>query len=210
MNTGTETGYLSRPGRGRILGDRAQVHPMRRTRHRKHAQELRRAIDCLPRGTREAMVDSLDDQRIIVGAYTDGDGGVCPMLAAHRNGGRTNLASFARAWDRYTGATTMRAASERELRTLRAMLEASLYYEDNASDLAKVAAEHRDLVEERADREPDATGERDRGPELRKRHGWAWLRVFRRLDEYEAALAEAERQAEAGRRARAERERELV
>ncbi len=26
------------------------------------------------------------------------------MLAAHRNGGRTSLASFARAWDRYTGA----------------------------------------------------------------------------------------------------------
>jgi hypothetical protein len=179
---------------------------MRRSRHRKHAQELRRAIDCLPRGTREAMVDSLDDQRIIVGAYTDGDGGVCPMLAAHRAGGRTNLASFARAWDRYTGATTMREASERELRTLHAMLEASLYYEDNASDLAKVAAEHRELVEERAERD---TGERNRAPELRKRHGWAWLRVFRRLDEYEAALAEAEAQAEAGRE-QAERERELV
>ena len=175
---------------------------MRQSRHRKHAQELRRAIDCLPRGTREAMADSLDDQRIIVGAYTDGEGGVCPMLAAHRAGGRTNLASFARSWDRYTGANTMREASDRELRTLRAMLEASLYYEDNASDLAKVAAEHRELVDERVD-----TGERDRTPELRKRHGWAWLRVFRRLDEYEAALAEAEAQAEAGRRARAERER---
>jgi hypothetical protein len=157
------------------------------------------------------MVDSLGDQRIIVGAYTDGDGGVCPMLAAHRNGGRTNLASFARAWDRYTGATTMREASERELRTLRAMLEASLYYEDNASDLAEAAAEHRELVAERAEREPVLdSGERDRTPELRKRHGWAWLRVFRRLDEYEAALAEAERQAEAGRHAQAERERELV
>jgi hypothetical protein len=184
---------------------------MRRTRHRRHAQELRRAIDCLPRGTREAMVDSLDDQRIIVGAYTDGDGGVCPMLAAHRNGGRTNLASFARAWDRYTGATTMREASERELRTLCAMLEASLYYEDNASDLAEAAAEHRELVAERGDREPIDTGERDRTPELRKRHGWAWLRVFRRLDEYEAAVAEAERQAAArSHDAPAERERELV
>ena len=183
---------------------------MRRSRHRRHAQELRRAIDCLPRGTREAMVDSLGDQRIIVGAYTDGDGGVCPMLAAHRNGGRTNLASFARSWDRYTGAGTMREASDREIRTLRAMLEASLYYEDNASDLAKVAAEHRDLVQDRAEREPADTGERHRGDELRKRHGWAWLRVFRRLDEYEAALAEAERQAEEGRRAQAERERELV
>jgi hypothetical protein len=36
-------------------------------------------------------------------------------------------------------------------------------------------------------------GERHRGAELRRRHGWAWLRVFRRLDEYEAALAEARR-----------------
>lgn len=175
---------------------------MRRRRHRKYAQDLRRAIDCLPRGTRLAMVESLDDTRIIVGAYTDGEGGICPMLAAHRNGGRTNLASFARAWDRYTGATTMREASERELRTLRAMLEASLYYEDNAEDLARVAADHRELAEERPD-----TGERHRGEELHRRHGWAWLRVFRRLDEYEAALEEAERQAAAGRAAR---ERELV
>ena len=179
---------------------------MRRRRHRKHAQDLRRAIDCLPRDTRVAMVESLDDTRIIVGAYTDGDGGICPMLAAHRNGGRTNLASFARAWDRYTGASTMREASPRELRTLRAMLEASLYYEDNADDLARVAAEHRDLVEESASRPGDV----HRGDELRRRHGWAWLRVFRRLDEYEAALEEAERQAADGRPARDSRERELV
>ena len=32
------------------------------------------------------------------------------MLAAHRNGGRTSLASFARAWDRYTGARGAAAA----------------------------------------------------------------------------------------------------
>ena len=164
-------------------------------------------MDCLPRGTRVAMLESLDDTRIIVGAYTDGDGGICPMLAAHRNGGRTNLASFARAWDRYTGATTMREASERELRTLRAMLEASLYYEDNAADLAQIARERRRASER--DERPD-TGERDRSGELRRRHGWAWLRVFRRLDEYEAALEEAERQAAAAKAAHERRERELV
>jgi hypothetical protein len=156
------------------------------------------------------MLESLEDTRIIVGAYTDGEGGICPMLAAHRNGGRTNLASFARAWDRYTGAVAMREASDRELRTLGAMLEASLYYEDNAEDLAKITAEHEALVDGRAD-----TGERDRSGELRKRHGWAWLRVFRRLDEYEAALEEAERQAAAAKAAKRdererERERELV
>ena len=177
---------------------------MRRRRQRRYAEDLRRAVDCLPRGTRVAMLESLDDTRIIVGAYTDGDGGICPMLAAHRNGGRTNLASFARAWDRYTGATTMREASERELRTLRAMLEASLYYEDNAADLAQLARERRRAAEERDER-PD-TGERHRAGELRKRHGWAWLRVFRRLDEYEAALEEAERQAAAAKAAREERE----
>ena len=73
-------------------------------RQRRQAQDLRLAIDCLPSTTREAMLDGIDANRIIVGAYTDRSGGVCPMLAAHRNGGRTALASFARAWDRYTGA----------------------------------------------------------------------------------------------------------
>jgi hypothetical protein len=48
------------------------------------------------------------------------------MLAAHRGGGRTSLASFAKAWDRYTDANRARRASERELRTLRTLLEESL------------------------------------------------------------------------------------
>ncbi|HEX8052311.1 MAG TPA: hypothetical protein VF517_04910 [Thermoleophilaceae bacterium] len=156
------------------------------------------------------MLESLDDERIIVGAYTDGDGGICPMLAAHRNGGRTNLASFAHAWDAYTHATTMREASERELRTLRAMLEASLYYEDNAADLAEAAEEHRKLAGESAERERTDTGERDRSDELRRRPGWSWLRVFRRLDEYEAAVAAAERQAAEAAERDERPERELV
>ena len=73
-------------------------------RRRRPARDLRDAIDCLPLRTREAMLEGIGANRIIVGAYTDRQGGVCPMLAAHRNGGRTSLASFARAWDRYTGA----------------------------------------------------------------------------------------------------------
>ena len=81
-------------------------HPMRR---RRPARDLRDAIDCLPLRTREAMLDGIAAGRIIVGAYTDRQGGVCPMLAAHRNGGRTSLASFARAWDRYTGRASGRA-----------------------------------------------------------------------------------------------------
>ena len=169
------------------------------------ARRLRIAVDRLPNRTKEAMLRGIASNRIVVGAYVDPrSGGVCPMLAAHRNGGRTNLASFARAWDGYTGAVTMREASDRELRTLRAMLEASLYYEDNAADLAQLARERRRAAEERDER-PD-TGERHRAGELRKRHGWAWLRVFRRLDEYEAALEEAERQAAAAKAAREERE----
>src|SRR4051812_4624925 len=92
------------------------------------------------------MLDGIGMNEIIVGAYTDRDGRVCPMLAAHRNGGRTSLASFARAWDRYTGARRPRPATEREVRTLRAMLEASLMYADEVSELGAAAAEHRALL----------------------------------------------------------------
>ena len=39
------------------------------------------------------------------------------------------------------------------------------------------------------DDHPDARpGDPDRAPELRKRPGWAWMRVMRRYDEYERAL----------------------
>jgi hypothetical protein len=118
------------------------------------------------------------------------------MLAAHRHGGRTSLASFARAWDRYTGAGRRpRPATERELRTLRAMLEASLFY--GGSELASAAAEHQALVASRpqtADRRKTRrdTGERSRLKELGGKPGWAWLRVFRRLDDFQAALAQVE------------------
>src|SRR3712207_7577220 len=47
-----------------------------------------RAIDCLPERTKIAMLDGIAANTIIVGAYTDRRGGVCPMLAAHRHGGR--------------------------------------------------------------------------------------------------------------------------
>ena len=53
------------------------------------------------------------------------------MLAAHRCGGRTDFRSFARAWDRFTGAgKRARSATEREVRTLTAQLEASIWAED--------------------------------------------------------------------------------
>ena len=135
-------------------------------RRRRPARDLRDAIDCLPLRTREAMLDGIAAGRIIVGASVDRDGGVCPMLAAHRNGGRTSLASFARAWDRYTGAKRARPATRRELTTLRVMLEASITLEDVPS-LADVPR-----------------------PQESYPPGWAWLRPVRRLDDYERALAE--------------------
>jgi hypothetical protein len=157
---------------------------MRRVRP---ARDLRTAIDCLPIATRRAMLTGVEGNRIIVGAYTDRRGGICPMLAAHRNGGRTSLASFARAWDRYTGARgTPRPATERELNTLRAMLEASIMLDETPS-----------LDQPRPRRRaPRPTGEKHRAAELRDRPGWAWLGPFRQLDEYERALAELERAAE--------------
>ena len=133
---------------------------------RRPARDLRTAIDCLPLQTRKAMLSGVESNRIIVGAYTDKKGGVCPMLAAHRNGGRTSLASFAHAWDRYTGVRgrRARAATERELSTLKTMLEASIAL-DELPDMAAVAREAQTKRERR-------------------------LRVFRRFDEYERAVAE--------------------
>jgi hypothetical protein len=185
-----------------------------RTR-RRPARQLRTAIDCLPIDTRRAMLDGMEANRIIVGAYTDRQGGVCPMLAAHRHGGRTALASFARAWDRYTGAGHgPRPATDRELRTLRTMLEASIAIEAGVdqSELGRAIAEYRmsrGFQERPAEPEPKPrreTGETDRQKELKKRAGWSWLRPFRRLDEYERAVAELEA-AEAAKR---EDARELV
>jgi hypothetical protein len=175
-------------------------------RRRRPAHELRIAIDCLPLVTRKAMLGGVESNRIIVGAYVDREGGVCPMLAAHRNGGRTSLASFARAWDRYTKAGgRTRPATERELRTLTAMLQASIALDEQGDgELGEAIAEHQATADRR--RPPRDTGERDRTGELRGSTGWAWLRPFRRLDEYEVAMAELD---ELGRR-RPERQRELV
>ena len=131
------------------------------------------------------MLAGVEANRIIVGAYTDRDGGVCPMLAAHRNGGRTSLASFACAWDRYTDAPRApRPATERELNTLTAMLEASILLDETPA------------LEPARRRPRRPTYERHRAAELRDRPGWAWLRPFRRLDEYERAVAELEQAAE--------------
>jgi hypothetical protein len=120
--------------------------------------ELRRTIDCLPPATREAMLAGVQaGERIIVGAYVDGRGGVCPMLAAHRRGGRTSFVSFARAWDRFASAKRARRASARELQVLQHHLEASIAAERGA-DFGTAIADHQALVRDRKADEARALG----------------------------------------------------
>ncbi len=166
------------------------------------------------------MLEGLRTNEIIVGAYSK-DGGICPMLAAHRAGGRTNMISFAKAWDRFAlgGArvTRPRRATARELGVLIAHLEASLLDEDAPqTELSAAIESHRRLAAQRADQQsrsateipdrPNAEGpspaqtgdprpgDPDRAPELRGRHGWAWTRVMRSYNEYERALEWIERE----------------
>jgi hypothetical protein len=156
------------------------------------------------------MLEGIQSNEIIVGAYTDSDG-ICPMLAAHRAGGRTDLIAFARAWDRFAfrnrRSRRTRKATERELLVLRSHLEASLLADDPVADeLAAALREHQALRErsrqahrERRNRAAGRLrpGDPDRFRELRQRGGWAWLRIMHRYDEYERALAQlqaAERQ----------------
>jgi hypothetical protein len=165
------------------------------SRRRDHAQRLRTAVELLPRHTREAMLRGIDANRIIVGGYTDGEGGVCPMLAAHRNGGRTSFASFADAWDDFTGAGKRpRRASRRELRALRSHLEFSLLEEEaRLEGAASLAASARQI---RAEQHLWASrpGEPNRAPELRRRERWSWLRPTRSYDVFQATVAAASEQ----------------
>jgi hypothetical protein len=193
-----------------------------RALHRKRSRpqaidDLRLAIACLPRRTRQAMLEGIARNDIIVGAYTNGDG-ICPMLAAHRAGGRTAFIGFAEAWDRFAQrdcvTTRARRATERELLILRSHLEASLLEEAAAPPpLAAAIADHEDLQRRRARREAERRarrdaerrarrdaerrvrprpGDPDRSRELRRAGGWAWTRLFRRLDDYEGALRRLE------------------
>jgi hypothetical protein len=98
-------------------------------KRRNNAQRLRNSVYAMPAKTKAAMLRGIRSNRVIVGAYVDKRGGVCPMLAAHRNGGRTNFGTFARAWDAYTRANPRkpRRASRREVRALEGYLEMSLF-----------------------------------------------------------------------------------
>ena len=100
---------------------------------------LERAIESLPAATRAAMLQGIRESPIVCGAYTDGRGGICPMLAAHRHGGRVTLLAFARSWDAFARTRRVRRASARELRTLEHLLVASL---EERSEFAQVIADY--------------------------------------------------------------------
>ncbi|HKJ35990.1 MAG TPA: hypothetical protein VKA36_05440 [Solirubrobacterales bacterium] len=179
--------------------------------YRRPAERLRRTVEALPLHSREAMLRGIDTNRIIAGAYADPhSGGICPMLAAHRNGGRTDLSSFAIAWDFFTGAKRPRRATCREVAALRGYLELSLMAEgieapaagESLSDAAaRIRGErnaHRasalvaDALESSHERPAlTPTGERDRTTELRGSDRWAWIRPARRLDTYRERVAAA-------------------
>src|SRR3954467_10880373 len=149
-------------------------------RSRRSAREdLRRAVECLPRRTQVAMLEGIRANDIIVGAYVDRKGGVCPMLAAHRCGGRTDFLSFAHAWDRFTHAKRARLATEREIAVLVSYLEASLLEEDLDGTHLQSAI-----------RDPPAAGGRRREAEAR-RLGLGWIRREREIDA-EAVLDQLE------------------
>ena len=137
------------------------------------------------------MLEGIRSNPIIAGAYTNPEG-ICPMLAAHRAGGRTTAISFARAWDRFTfgraGVKRPRPATPRELRILTAHLEASLLAEEAPdSALGAAIAAHRELLA-RQTHDTDRPGGADRSKEPATRPGWSWMRVVRRYDDYERAL----------------------
>ena len=95
-------------------------------RAEKRANALNLAIRALPLSTRLAMLAAADADELIAGAYTDGNGRACPMLAAHRRGARAHARGFPRAWDAFTRAPRPRPATSRELQILKALLEESI------------------------------------------------------------------------------------
>lgn len=122
--------------------------------------DLRQSIDMLPERTRLAMLTGLGSNTVITGAFSDGNG-VCPMLAAHRNGGRTNCISFPEAWDRFTGVhgrSICRQATAGEVLHLRMQLEESLTAPRSTSGFAEAIAEHEASVEARRRRSRQESG----------------------------------------------------
>jgi hypothetical protein len=94
----------------------------------KASERLATAVAGLPRPLRAAMLAAVRRERIITGAFADGDG-MCPLLGAHRYGVREGGTGFADAWDGFCrprrGRRRDATASEREV--LIELLEKSLF-----------------------------------------------------------------------------------
>jgi len=133
--------------------------------------ELRQSIDVLPERTRKAMLIGLGNNTVITGAFSGGGGTACPMLAAHRAGGRTRACSFPEAWDRFTGVAgrqIIRPATDYEVLILRREIEASLE-PAGPTMFAEAIAEHQAAVEARARDEALAETETPAETETRRR-----------------------------------------
>lgn len=142
--------------------------------------ELRRSIDVLPERTRKAMLVGLGNNTVITGAFAGGDG-ACPMMAAHRAGGRTSVCSFPQAWDTFCGVAgrhIVRPATDYEVLILRREIEASLgpagptlFGEAIAEYQAAVEARHHEaaMAEQEAVAEQQPPIEQQTPAEPRKR-----------------------------------------
>ncbi len=125
--------------------------------------DLRQSIDTLPERTRRAMLAGLGNNTVITGAFSDGGNGVCPMLAAHREGTRGRCMGFPEAWDRFTGVYgryITRQATDYEVLHLRMQIEESLASEGSfdTNGFAEAIAEHEATVEARRRRARDESG----------------------------------------------------
>jgi hypothetical protein len=114
--------------------------------------DLRQSIDTLPERTRKAMLAGLGNNTVITGAFSDGNGGACPMLAAHREGVRGRCMSFPEAWDRFTGVHgryITRPATQDEVLHLRMQLQQSLAARGSldTNGFAEAIAEHKATAE---------------------------------------------------------------
>ncbi|MEA2194000.1 MAG: hypothetical protein QOG42_434 [Solirubrobacteraceae bacterium] len=109
--------------------------------------ELRRSIDVLPERTRKAMLVGLGNNTVITGAFAASKDGACPMMAAHREGGRTSCCTFPEAWDKFTGVYgrfIVREATPYEVQILCEEIQASLQPLPNV--LSDAIAEHQAIV----------------------------------------------------------------
>jgi hypothetical protein len=150
---------------------RLQLRSMRRRRRLdRPARRLSVSIDALPRATKLAMLEGIRETPIFVGAYTSVDG-TCPMFAAHRRGGRTPRDVRARLVGYTRAERGPRPATERELRAVEAMLEASLAAEEGRGpgDLGRAIGAHREARERRVEREEAAADAEGRPGRSRQR-----------------------------------------